>query len=399
MSILTGLARALGRGDPIERKSLTLTDPAALGLFGIQPVASAMRVPAVACAVGLIAETCGTLPFKLFDGDTRETLKTHPAYRLIHDEANPWTSAEELREAITLDALTTGHGYAQVVRNGEGKPLELHRMAPGSVSVETDDQGEPRYKVRLSNGGDIFLAYTDVLHVSAFAGVSPITLAREAIGLALAAEQHLATFYQKGGRPGVVIKHEKFIEEVTKRKILQQWHATHGERNSGGIGFLDENMQLEVVSSSHTDAQFLENRLEQIREIARAFRIPPTMLFELSRGTWSNTEEMGRQFLTMTLRPWLKRWQAAYSRVLLSPDERESLYCEAVTDDLLTTDFSTRATAFSQYVAMRALTPNEVRASMNRPPLPGGDELSNPFTTSGASPTPAPTNPTPDDDA
>ncbi len=143
-------------------------------------------------------------------------------------------------------------------------------------------------------------------------------------------------------------------------------------------------MSYQPLSMTLADTQFAENRLEQIREIARVFRIPPTMLFELTRGTWSNAEQMNRQFLTMTLRPWLASWEWAYSRALLTPEERTSAYVEFITDDLLTVDHATRATAYSQYRAMGALTANEVRAGLNRPPRPDGEGLANPFTTSPA---------------
>lgn len=392
MSIVQSLARAFGRGEPIEQKSLAQPDDRLLGIFDIRPVASgvnvsaasAMRVPAVSCAVGLISETCGALPFKLHDRDSREAAKDHPAYRLIHDDANDWTSAEELREALTLDALLRGHGFAQVVRNGEGKPMELHRIAPEAVTIGTEDGGEPSYKVRLQGGGEAALPFTDMLHIRAFGSASPIQLAKDAIGLAIAAEQHLAGYYANGGRPSGVIKHPSKLDAEGAKKIAASWFQTHGGKQAGGTAVLDEGMDYLQVSGAHTDAQFLENRLEQVREIARAFRIPPTMLFELSRGTWSNTEEMGRQFLTMTLRPWLKRWQAAYTRVLLSPEDRARFYVEAVTDDLLTTDFASRATAYGQYRSMGAMTANEVRGGLNLPPMAEGDKLDNPYISTGA---------------
>lgn len=202
LSILTGLARAFGRGDPLEQKSITLTDPAALALFGVQPVASGMtitaasdmRVPAVRRAVSLIAESVACLPFKVYEQDSREAATGHPAFSLVHDHANDWTSAEAFREHLTADALLTGHGYAQVARNAKGKPVFMLRMDPAAVTVECDDFGEPSYRVRLKSGGEQVLPFQDVLHIQPLHGVSPITLAREAIGLALAAEQHLAGF-------------------------------------------------------------------------------------------------------------------------------------------------------------------------------------------------------------
>ncbi|REF70270.1 phage portal protein [Paracoccus versutus] len=395
MSIPQRLARLFGQGRT-ESKAFTLTSPEAYGLFAGLPVRSgvtvtsttALRVPAVAAAVGLISEACGNLPFKLHDRDTREAQKDHPGYELIHGEANPWTSAEELREHLTRDALLSGSGFAQVVRNGIGQPLELHRIDPGAVSVETDDYGEPSYRIRLKGGGDTVLPYTDVLHISTLDGVSPITHAKEAIGLALAAEQHLAEWFGRAGRPSGYLSTEQDLKPDPAKKIIDGWSAV----KAGSAAILDNGMRYYPLATSNTDAEFYTNRIEQIREIARAFRIPPSMIFELERGTWSNVEQMAQQFLTMTLRPWLKRWQAAYARVLLSPEDRRALYIEAETKDLMTVDFAAQATAYSQYVAMRAMTPNEVRAGLNLPPMAGGDELSNPFTTSGgttATPEPA----------
>ena len=152
---------------------------------------------------------------------------------------------------------------------------------------------------------------------------------------------------------------------------------------AGGTAILDEGMDYLPLSTTLADAQFAENRLEQIREIARIFRIPPTMLFELSRGTWSNTEQLFAQFLKVTLKPWLTDWTWAYARCLLTPEERRAAYFEAVTDDLLSTDSATRATAYSQYRAAGVMSANEVRSGLNLPRMQGGDELSNPFTSSG----------------
>jgi HK97 family phage portal protein len=132
-----------------------------------------------------------------------------------------------------------------------------------------------------------------------------------------------------------------------------------------------------------TDAQFLEHRLEQVREIARIFGVPPTMIYELSKGTYSNTEQMAASFLQLCLRPWLDRWQDAYATVLLTEDEQDNLYFEFVIDDLQRADAAGRAEIFGKLVAMRAMTPNEVRSAMNYPAIEGGDELANPYTTTG----------------
>lgn len=144
MGIFQSLRRVFGQGSPKQKsvQPITLTSPEAFPLFGLVPsasgvtvtAASAMRVPAVRRAVSLIAESVATLPFKTY-GEDKEAAKDHPSYALVHDWANDWTSAEDLRELLTTDALLTGHGFAHVVRV-DGRPVELHRMDPGAVSIE-----------------------------------------------------------------------------------------------------------------------------------------------------------------------------------------------------------------------------------------------------------------------
>lgn len=380
-----------------ESKSITLRDAEAFGIFGIPAVtsgqtvtsASAMKVPAVACAVALIAETVGSLPVKLHDRASREALRDHPAYRLAHDEANPWTSAEALRVQLTTDALLHDRGgFAILTRDSDGAPLEFHHVAPDQVKVVTTAAGEPAYLVRLADG-ERPVAYQDMLHVSAFGGVSPITLGREAIGLALAFERHVAQLFANGARPSGILSSPKKLGDEGKTNLSASWRAAHGSGRSGGVAVLDEGMAYESVQMTLTDAQFAENRLEQIREIARIFRVPPPMLFELTRATWSNSEEMGRQFLQLSLKPWLAAWTWAYARCLLTPEERREMYHEFVVDDLMSTSTAARATAYGQYRAAGIMTANEIRAGLNLTPRTDGDELSNPFTSTGA---PAPAN-------
>lgn len=385
------VAEKIGRFFGIERKAVTLTDPEAMALFGsvatrsgiqVGP-GSAMRVPAVNCAVNLIADTVGTLPSKLYSRADKTSAKDHATHRLIHEEANPWTSASELRRQMTQDALLSDKGgFAHLVRLDNGTPAELHRLDPATVTQEFRADGEPFYKVQTRTGA-IEYPYSEILHIQASGGVSPVTLGREAIGLAHAFERHIASLFANGGRPSGIIYAPKSLDVEAKKKLAASWFKTHSGANAGGTALLDEGMQYQALSMTLTDAQFAENRLEQIREIARVFRVPPTMLFELTRGTWSNTEEMNRQFHQVTLKPWLQAWEWAYARVLLSPEERRDFYIEFVIDDLLTTNAAARATAYGQYRAMGAMTANEVRSGLNLPKHPDGENLANPYTTPG----------------
>ncbi|KQU54441.1 head portal protein, HK97 family [Bosea sp. Leaf344] len=388
------VTKSLGFG--LYQKTIPLSDTAIVELFSTLPTVSgislgahtALRVPAVLQAARLIAETVGTLPCKLYRdaGDSKEAAKDHAGHRLTHNRVNGWTSAGHLRTLLTTDALLHGAGYAHVVRTGDGRPVEMHRLAPGSVQRRFEDDGEPFYIVTDAQNRQRRLAFSDVLYIPTFGEVSPVQLGKEAIGVAMLLERHAAQFFGSGARPAAVLSNEKpqggeqGATTITNiRKSFRNWLAG----GSSDPLILDAGWKYEQPAMTSTDAQFLEHRLEQVREIARIFGVPPSMLFELSRATWSNAEQMAASFLQLCLRPWLDRWQDAYATVLLTEDEQDILYFEFVIDDLQRADAAGRAEIFGKLVAMRAMTPNEVRAAMNLPAIEGGDELANPYTTTG----------------
>lgn len=379
----------------IEQKAMSLLDERMGELFGVLPTASgvvvtgnsAMRVPAVLQAVRLISETIGSLPCKLYReaGDSKEAAKDHPAHKITHSRANEWTSAGQLRIDLTIDALLHGAGYAQVVRASDDRPLELHRLDPSKVQRRCEDDGEPSYLVSTDRG-QVRLSYRDVLYIPAFAGVSPVKLGREAIGIGLTLEKHTSNLFSDGARPSGMFWSENSVPDTdagtkTIANILRDYRAAFSGGKQNRPLMVPAGYRYQQIALASTDAQFIENRLEQINEVARIFGVPPHMLYQLERATWSNAEQMAASFLQLCLRPWLDKWQDAYATVLLTDEERDTLYFEFVIDDLQRADAAGRAEIFGKLVAMRAMTPNEVRAAMNLPALPGGDELANPYTT------------------
>lgn len=383
----------------IEKKAYSLVNQRVSEIFGARPTHSgvnmsgniALSIPAVLQAVRLISETIGSLPCKVYQdtGKSKEAAKPHPAYRIAHKRANEWTGAGELRTALTADALIHGNGFAKVVRFEDGRPYELHRLKPGSVAILEDDfTGAPVYRVSEKSGIRDY-PHTEILHVPTFLGTSPIAFGKEGIGLASILERHGAQFFGSGARPSGIISNEKPQGGDAGAKTIANIKASFRNWQEGSKGdplIMDAGWKYDQPTMTSTDAQFLENRLEQVREIARIFGVPPHLLFELSRATWSNAEQMGASFLQLCLRPWLDRWQDAYATVLLSEDEQDNHYFEFVVDDLLRADAAARTANMTALVSNRIMTPNEVRAAMNMPPLPGGDELINPHTTSNAAP-------------
>lgn len=380
--------------EPTPPEPVTLTDPLAAWIFSAQPSYSnisvtpktAMQVPAVALATQLVSNTVGSLSIKLYAKDGKKAVPEHAAYFLVHDEANPWTSAAELRTQLTRDALLHDNGgFALAVRGGSGNVIEFHRLDPATVEMKFDEASrEPFYLVREGRKA-IRHEYWDILHVQLGAG-APINLARKAIGLAMRLEQHASGLWANGARPGPVITTDTKDATVLKN-IVSAWQAAFGDpANTGRPAVLPAATGFHQAAMTSVDAQFLGQRRNQVEEIARAFNVPPTMLFDLERGTWSNTAQMDQHFLNYSLKPWLDAWCWAYARVLLTPEERRTHYFEFITADLMTVNPAERTDIYGKMVAMRAMTPNEVRAGLNMPALPGGDELANPYTTSAAPP-------------
>lgn len=371
--------------DPMSQSWATLCDMFSSSATGVSVTAeSAMRCAPVNAAVSIIADAVRTLPCKLYrntDG-AKDVETSHTAYVLVHDAANDWQSAGQLRALVTVDALLHGDGHAYVGKVG-GKPTEMIHLPRGSVVTEWDEIGRPRYRI-----GQQYYATEDILHIQ-----SPISLdgkrglgllqaGRDAIGLAILLERSAASLFKNNARPGGVISVKGALRPDAASRLAQAWRAAHGGDRSGGVAVLDNEGKYVPVAFTSVDSQQAEQRAFAVNEISRLTRVPATMLSDLSRATWSNTEQLQLQFLQVCMLPWLRAWTDAYARVLLTREERVSLSFEFVTDDLLRADTAARAEAYSKLRAAGVVTANEVRRLENLPPIEGGDVLQNPFTTS-----------------
>ncbi len=389
-----------------EQRSLATPDGWLLELFGATPSAagivvspeSALKVPAVAAGVRAISEAVSILPLHTYtraaDG-SRQRNAYYIASRLLNADANPWTRGPQLRELLTADAICyDAGGFAEIVRDGDKKPRELHRIHPSTVTIEINNlTGEPRYRVNIGSGSR-FIDFRDMLHLRApsplcmnnVSGKSPLMQAKDAIGLLITLQQHACLLFKNGGRPsGILSFPQKLGSEVAKR-IKASWQAATGGSNSGGTAVLEEGGSFTPLSFNSVDSQFLEIWALAITEVARILRVPPTLLMDFSRATWSNGEQMGLQFLTYSLSPWLSRWESEVTLKLIAPEDRDEIFVEHLTDALLKSDFAARATAYGQYRSMGAMTANEVRAGLNLAPLPDGNVLQNPYTTTDKTP-------------
>lgn len=341
--------------------------------------AEALRVPAVAAAVRVIAEAAASLEVRIMrrEGQDEEEDHSHPVGVLLRGDVNPWSSGFDLLRDLTADALTRDQGGLAYVNRVGGELREVVRYAPQAISVNYDPwTQEPTYRI---NGQIVDAA--SIIHVRGAFDRCPLTLVAEAIGVARQMEAHAGGLFKRGARPGGVIRTPKPMGEKGVASMLAGWKAAHeGAENTGRTAVLYDDAQWQQLSLSSVDSQFLELRKFQILEIARAFRVPPSMLFELDRATWSNSEQMGREFLTFTLEPWLRVLETALSRALFSREDRRRYRVLLDRDDLTRADLGTRATAINSLIASRVLNPNEARGWLDLAPYAGGETYANPNT-------------------
>ena len=376
-----------------ETKSLASPDAAIEALFGLTPTStgvvvsaqSALRTPVVANAIQLISEAVASLDVhvKRIERGVEFDVPDHPVLSLLRDESNEWTSGFELIRQIVVDALMQDAGGLAWVNRVGNEPREIIRYRNGVLTYDLDvDTGERKYKIASRS-----IPARDVIHLLPPLGRAPLTLAREAIGIAVALDRHAGRLFTRGARPSGVLKFPKNMGEESVKKARAAWKVTHeGEDSGGQTAILYDGAEFEALTFNSTDSQFLENRRFQIEEIARAFNIPSPMVGDLSRATWSNSEQKGREFLSYTLEPWLRGLEGALRRALFSDDERQSHVIRFDRDDLTRADLSTRATVINSLIASRTINSNEGREWLGLPPREGGDEFLNPNVQSGNEP-------------
>ncbi|TAW24490.1 phage portal protein [Rhizobium ruizarguesonis] len=339
--------------------------------------AEALSVPAVSAAVRIISEAAASLDLKLKRkvGDAEEDVTDHPGLRLLTGQANGWTSGFELIRDLVGGALTKDTGALCWVTKVSGEPRELIIYRDSIISVDEDDKtGEPKYRI-----GGQFASSKNIMRVRGPFTRCPLSMARSAISTASAMEGYANGLWTNGARPGGVIETPQKLGSDGVKALLAGWKAAFsGKANAGKTAVLYEGAVYKQMALTSVDGEFTASRTFQILEVARAFRVPPGMLFELTRNTWGNSEQQAKEFIQYTLIPWLRILEAAFNRTLLSDDERGEYRFAFDIDDTSQADLTARATAISTLITARVLNPNEARDWLGMPPRDGGNEFANP---------------------
>ena len=351
---------------------------------------SAMQMTAVYSCVRILSEAVAGLPLHLYrytpDGSKVKAVD-HPLYLLLHDEPNPEMSSFVFRETLMTHLLLWGNAYAQIIRNGKGEVVALYPLMPNRMSVDRDEHGQLYYtytrasdEAPTMNGMAVLLPPSDVLHIpglgfDGLVGYSPIAMAKNAIGLAIATEEYGAKFFANGAAPSGVLEHPGTIKDPSR--VREAWMSQFGgSANSGKVAVLEEGMKYTPISISPEQAQFLETRKFQINEIARIFRIPPHMVGDLEKSSFSNIEQQSLEFVKYTLDPWVIRWEQSIQRALLRPEEKKRYFAKFNVEGLLRGDYQSRMNGYAVARQNGWMSANDIRELENLDRIPaeaGGD--------------------------
>lgn len=349
---------------------------------------SALSVTAVYSCVRILSEAIAGLPLHTYKRkglNGKEKAVDHPLYLLLHDEPNPEMTSFVFRETLMSHLLLWGNAYAQILRNGKGDVIALYPLSPGRMTVDRASNGRIYYTYstsdddnpKLKSKGQVYLKAEDVLHIpglgfDGLVGYSPIAMARNAIGMAMACEEYGAKFFANGASPSGVLEHPSTIKNPDK--LRESWNSLFkGSSNSHQIAVLEEGLKYQPISISPNEAQFLETRKFQINEIARIFRIPPHMIGDLEKSSFSNIEQQSLEFVKYTLDPWVTRWEQSICRRLFKDSEKAEYFVKFNVDGLLRGDYQSRMNGYATGRQNGWLSANDIRELENMNQIP--DEL------------------------
>ncbi len=371
-----------------------VSNPLVESLFGLLPGGQNVTADSVLSnlavahrCVALRSELLASMPLFLFrrtDKGGRDRADDNPLYGVLHDIMNPNLTAFEGREFLIRSLDLSGNAYARIDRNARGQVTALYPVAPMLVEVERLAGGRLRYTVHEPDGTRTVLLQEEMLHIrgpprDGIMGLSPIAIARGALGLALAHKETAASLTSNSLRPSGILS---FAHDLTIPQRDQVRHQLRerfeGSANAGRVLILDGDAKFEKMAFSPEDAEFLGQMKRGDEDVARIFGCPPTSVGITDKATYSNTEQEARALVQNALGPLAGRIEAAMGRCLLTEQGRRTLYVEHDLDGLLRGDVKARFEAYRIGREIGAFSSNDIRRRENEPPIPGGNTYHQP---------------------
>jgi len=351
-------------------------------------LASALNHSVVWACNRIISETVGFIPLVMLQVDKnpakgKQPATHHPMYQALRNAPNDEMTAMGFRETLTSHCVLQGNAYARIIRrSGTGVAIEMQPLLPKQVRCGRDASGQLIYIVKTGNEQE--KTYTvqrnkpqDIFHMRGIGnngtvGYSVIQMGAQSIGTAIAAEKNVGGFYARGGRlPYILQMAQKFKTKEDFDRFRSDWEMVYSVPHKAPI--LENDIKYKQIGVSAKDAQLLETRLFSIHEICRWFGVPPHLVGDLSRATFSNIEQLALEFVKLTLSVWLTRWEQELWRCVLTPEEKTQDYLwKHNLNALLRGDFPTRMAGYATMLQNGIANQDEVRDLEDWNPISDG---------------------------
>ena len=334
---------------------------------------SAMKYTPFWSAVRVISGTLAALPFIVYkrSGKGKDRAMEHPVYKLIHTRPNEFMDALSFMETRQAQVLTFGNSYAEIQRNGAGKPIALWPLLPDKTSRKMSKQGVPYYEVKQNAGETVELPDYNVLHIKGlgfdgYTGYNVVAYHKAAIGYGIGVKQYGARFFGNNANPGGVLEHPEVLGDEALKHLKESWNNRHkGLDNAHRLEILEEGMKWHEVGVSPEQAQALEVQKYTVDDCSRIFNIPPHKIGSMDRATFSNIEEQNIDFVNQTMLYWFKKWEQECNFKLFTPAEQKVLFCEILADGLLRGNTKARYEAYNIGRNAGFLSVNDIREKEN----------------------------------
>lgn len=312
---------------------------------------AAMQIPTVYACVRLLAESIAALPLHLYrvtdDNGNKEKARDHPLYKILYRQPNPEMTSFVFWETLMTHLLLWGNAYAQIVRDGKNTVLGLYPLLPENVEVDRDE-----------------IFHVPGLGFNGLIGFSPIAMMKNSLGTSIAVDKYGSSFFKNGAQPSGVLEHPGVVKNPNR--IRDSWEAAYGgAANAHRVAVLEEGMAYKPISLPPEDSQFLETKQFSVTEICRIFRVPPHLVADLSRATFSNIEYQSLNFVMHSLTPWLVRIEQGIIKDLLLEEEQDTYFPKFNVDGLLRGDYQSRMNGYATGISNGFLSPNDVHRLEN----------------------------------
>ena len=339
---------------------------------------NSIGLPAVWAAVRLLSETISSLPLNVYIKDSNNSKyidENNPLNQLLSTSPNSKYTSFTWRNTMMNSLLLWGNAYCLITRNGASRPIALDILQPDKVEPLISDDGELYYKVKgKGTFGSMEILHIVGLSFDGLIGKSPIQACKEAVGFGLATQRYGSNFFQGANLSGV-LEHPGILTDDAANRLRQSWANRYsGLNNSHQTAVLENGTKFKTIAMPLADAAFIDSRNFSVSEISRIFRVPPHLIGDLSKATYSNIEQQSLEFAKYSLTPYLINWEQELNRKLLSTKEQSTHFCKFRTNELLRSDANSRADYYTKLFNVGALSPNDIRGMEDMNRVENGDD-------------------------